>query len=156
LFAPDPRPIRADAQPRESPYDRRVREGQGRLTYHVEAFRVAPDGATRLFVRAYWVIGPRAQTGLTLWIRFDGTSFSVERSDAGVSRFAQYAEAKEMGLDFAAQPEYAGALLNVIPAADGWAYLIMGVRGYESAGVSVWKYSPFGPQDTGVRYGYGC
>jgi hypothetical protein len=47
-------------------------------------------------------------------------------------------------------------LLNVIPAADGWAYLIMGQRGYEGAGVSVWKYSPAGLQDTGIAYGYGC
>lgn len=156
LFAPDPRITVASAQRQESTYDRRLREGQGRLAYHVEAFRVAPDGDTRLFVRAYWAIGPRAQTGLTLWIRFDGASFSVERSDAGVSRFARYGEAKNMGLDIAARPEYAGTLLNVIPAGDGWSYLIMGERGYESAGVSVWKYSPVGPEDTGVQYAYGC
>jgi hypothetical protein len=156
LFAPDPRITRPGAPPTESIDDRRIREGRGRLAYHVEAFRAAPDGDPRLFVRAYWTVGARSQTGLTLWIRFDGTSFSVERSDASVSRFARYAEAKSMGLDIAARPEYAGTLLNVIPAADGWAYLITGGRGYESAGVSVWKYSPLGPQSTGVRYGYGC
>jgi len=47
-------------------------------------------------------------------------------------------------------------LLNVIPAADGWAYLIIGRRSYEGAGVSVWKYSPAGPRDTGIAYRYGC
>jgi hypothetical protein len=155
LFAPDPR-IPVASQPKESAYDRRVRQGQGRLAYHMEAFRAAPDGDARLFVRAYWVIGPRAQTGLTLWIRFDGKSFSVESSDAGVSRFARYIEAKGMGLDIAARPEYAGTLLNVIPARDGWAHVIMGRRGYESVEVSVWKYSPVGPQDTGLQYLYGC
>ena len=36
-----------------------------------------------------------------------------------------------------------------IPAADGWAYLIIGRRSYEGAGMSVWKYSPAGPLDTG-------
>jgi hypothetical protein len=29
-------------------------------------------------------------------------------------------------------------------------------RGYEGFGVSVQKYSPFGPQLTGIDYGYGC
>ena len=48
---------------------------------------------------------------------------------------------------------YAGILLNVIEGADGWSYLIIGQRWYESIGVSVWKYSPEGPQDTGIRYG---
>jgi hypothetical protein len=73
-----------------------------------------------------------------------------------VSHFARYAELKSVGSDIAARPEYAGMLLNVIPASDGWAYLIMGVRGYESTKVSVMKYSPNGPLDTGIGFAYGC
>ena len=47
-------------------------------------------------------------------------------------------------------------LLNVIAAYDGWAYIIMGQRGYEGAGVSVFKYSPTGPREVGIAYNYGC
>src|SRR5215471_6060530 len=42
-FAPDPIVHDASQQPHETEYDRRVRSGQGRLTYHLEAFKLAPD-----------------------------------------------------------------------------------------------------------------
>src|SRR6266567_2398936 len=156
LFPPVPYIQNPAAQPRETEYDRRVLAGQGRLIYHVEAFKLAPDLNPRLYVRAYWKVGARAQTGLTLWLRFDGRHFSVEQTDASVSRSARYLEFKDLGSQLAAQPEYAGMLLNVIPASDGWAYLIIGRRGYEGGGVSVLKYSPAGPRDTGIAYGFGC
>lgn len=147
----------ADAQPAETAFDRAIREGKARLAYHVEAFRLAPDGDARLYVRAHWAIGGSAERGLTLWIRYAaGRRFQVERSDAAVSRLAPYLAQKEVALDSAARPEFAGTLLNVIPAPDGWAYVVIGQRGYESFGVSVWKYSPAGPLDTGIAYGYGC
>jgi hypothetical protein len=73
-----------------------------------------------------------------------------------VSRLAPYLAEKDVGPDSAARPEFAGTLLNVISSADGWAYVVMGRRGYESFDVSVWKYSPAGPLDTGIAYGYGC
>ncbi len=156
LFAPVPYIQNAAAQPRETEYDRRLLAGQGRLIYHVEAFTLAPDQNPRLYVRAHWKVGARAQTGLTIWLRFDGRRFSVEQTEASGSRLARYLEFKDLGSQLAAQPEYAGMLLNVIPAADGWAYLIIGRRSYEGAGVSVWKNSPAGPRDTGIAYGYGC
>jgi hypothetical protein len=139
----------------ETPYDRDVRSGRGRLVYHVEAFRLAPDSYTRLYVRAYWKVGPRAQTGLTLWVRFDGEHFSVEQTDAALNVMVREREFKDW-LDIAAQPEFGGILLNVIPDEDGWAYVILGNRGYESISVSVWKYSALGLQDTGIGYPYGC
>jgi hypothetical protein len=140
----------------ETEYDRQVRTGQARLMYHMEAFKLAPDENPRLYIRAYWRIGARAQIGLTLWVRFDGHHFSVEQTDGAVSRSARYLEMKDVGSDLAAQPEYAGMLLNVIPSPDGWAYVILGRRGYENVSVSVWKYSAVGPQDTGIAYSFGC
>ena len=106
--------------------------------------------------RAYWKFGAKAQTGITLWLSFDGQHFFVEQSDASVSRLARYLELKHFGSDLAAKPTNPGMLLNVIPSADGWAYVIMGGYGYESTAVSVWKYSPVGPQDTGLAYIFGC
>jgi len=156
IFAPDPYIQNAGAQPRKTEYDRRLLAGQGRLMYHVEAFTLAPDQNPRLYVRAHWKVGATAQTGLTLWLRYNGQHFSVEQTGASVSRLARYLEFRDLGSQLAAQPEYPGMLLNVIPAPDGWAYLIIGRRFYEGAGVSVWKYSPAGPRDTGIAYGYGC
>jgi hypothetical protein len=37
-----------------------------------------------------------------------------------------------------------------------WAYVIMDGRGYESESVWVLKYSPTGPRDAGIAYGFGC
>ena len=156
VFAPGPYVQNNTAQPKETDYDRRVRSGQARLIYHLEAYNLTPDDDPRLYVRAYWKFGAKAQTGITLWLRFDGQHFFVEQSDASVSKLARYLELKELGSNLAANPDYAGMLLNVIPSADGWAYVIMGRRGYESTGVSVWKYSPLGPQDTGLAYIFGC
>ena len=153
-LAPDPEISNPTQQPKESPYHTRIRNGEGQLVYHVEAFRVAPDADPRLFVRAYWALHGVARTGLILWIRFDGSRFVVERTDAHVSRYA--------GLDTffgsapAARPDLGGMLLNVIPAEDGWAYILMGDAVYEAAGITVWKYSPFGPVSMGLEYVHGC
>jgi hypothetical protein len=156
LFAPDPRGALVKGPPAETSYQRRVREGQGRLMYHLEAFKLAPDTDVRLYVRAYWALDGAAQTGLTLWLRFDGSRFIVERSNAGVSRMAQFREMRIFGPNIAEQPGHAGMLLNVIPAPDGWAYIIMAQSGYESSAVTVYKYSPYGPVETGIVDSHGC
>jgi len=61
-----------------------------------------------------------------------------------------------MDTDVASRADYAGMLLNVIAADDGWAYIIMGQRGYEASGVTVFKYSPTGPRDAALAYAFGC
>lgn len=152
LFAPDP--LGHDRPAVETGYERRVREGEGRLAYHLEAWSVAPDEHARLYVRAHWALNGLARIGLTLWIRFDGRSFVVEQSSAAVSRMARYM--RRIFGNTAERPEFAGMLLNVIPQPDGWAYVIMGRSGYESSSVTVRKYSPNGPMDTGIVYAHGC
>ena len=87
-------------------------------------------------------------------MRFDGRHFEVEQTDAGITRFARI-ELVRTGT-IASRADYAGMLLNVIAADDGWAYIIMGRQGYESQGVWVYKYSPTGPRETGIAYGFGC
>ena len=156
VLAPDPA-VSGNHLPRQATEDeRRITRGEGRRSYHLEILQLSPDHQRRLYVRAYWSIGGHAPVGLTLWIQFDGRQFIVERTDASVSTFSNYAEGKSMGPDIAARPEYAGTLLNVIPAADGWSYLIMGAQRYESFRVSVYKYSALGPQATNMTYGHGC
>jgi hypothetical protein len=153
-FAPDPYNHDPSLQSRETEYDRRVRQGQGKLIYHLEAFKLAPDEDPRLYVRAYWTADSKAETGLTLWMRFDGHHFQVEQADAGITRFARI-ELVRTGTT-ASRADYAGMLLNVIAADDGWAYIIMGQQGYEGQGVWVYKYSPTGPREAGIEYRFGC
>jgi hypothetical protein len=153
LFVPRPNPR---IQINRTAYDKRRDAADARLVTHVEAFRLAPDDEPRLYVRAFWASRGVAQTGLTLWIRDDGKRFHVERSNAAVSRLAHFGELQTFGSNVAEIPAYAGMLLNVIPSSDGWAYIIMGYRGYESMSVTVWKYSPDGPRDTGIAYSHGC
>jgi hypothetical protein len=145
-------------QARPSTYDERVLAGKAKLVYHLEAFKLAADADTRLFVRAYWVVGPQAQTGLTLWIRIQGGGFVVERTDASLTRFARLdIIERDRGLDAAADTAgFAGFLLNVIQASDGFAYVIMKHRGYESLGIRVLKYSADGPLETGIGYAEGA
>jgi len=150
----DARSKAGDAPTAESDYNKQVRAGKGRLVYHVEAFKAAPDRVTRLFIRAHWVVGQHAQTGILLWIRFEGGRFVVEHTDASISAASLYGDS-ELGPDIAAWPT-SGALLNVIPSHDGWSYVIMGSQRYESFGVSLSKYTPDGPQDVGVGYGCGA
>ena len=97
-----------------------------------------------------------AQTELTLWTRFGGHHFEVEQTDAAILWFARYLEQKDMATNVASRADYAGMLLNVIAADDGWAYIIMGQQGYDSQGVRVFKYSPTGPRDPGIAYSHGC
>lgn len=152
LFAP---PLVGRQTP-DSDYHQRIRRGQGRLVYHIEPYRLAPDDDVRLYVRAHWALDKRALFGMTFWIRYDGHAFIIEQTDAGVARFALYAEAKDMGPAIAADPDSAGTLLNVAPSPDGWASIIVGRRYYEGFAVSVLKYSPDGPLPAGIRYAAGC
>ena len=69
---------------------------------------------------------------------------------------ARFGELRTFGSNVAEIPAYAGMLLNVVPASDGCAYLVMGYRGYESMAVTVWKYSRDGPRDIGLAYSHGC
>jgi hypothetical protein len=96
-FAFDPNIHDPSQQPQETEYDRRVRLEQGKLIYHLEAFKLTPDEDPRLYVRAYWTADSKAQTGLTLWTRFEGHHFQVEQTYAEILQFARDLEKKESG-----------------------------------------------------------
>jgi hypothetical protein len=150
FYAPDPRGLPTTSEP---PLLRLLQQVGARPSYHIEGFKLAPDDDVRLYVRAYWTPSP-PPVGITLWLRFDGKSFIVEGTDARVSRFALMRETKDF--DLGGSPEYGGVILNVVPARDGWALILQGATGYEGKGVSLLKYSPVGPRNTGVGFGYGC
>jgi hypothetical protein len=49
--------------------DKRLAAGEGNLDYDVRAFRLTPDGAPRLFVRARWKLDGTAAFLMTTWFR---------------------------------------------------------------------------------------
>ena len=136
-----------------TPADREVQAGRSQLVTHVEAYRLAPDRDPRFYVRAHWTVAGASHVGMTLWIRFDGHRFTVERTDATVTLRSHYGSE---GIGDLTAPRAGGSLLNVIPSGDGWAYLIEDSFGYEAAEIAVWKYGPDGPMETGIAWGTGC
>jgi len=51
--------------------DKKLAAGEGQLDYDVRAFRLTPDGAPRLFVRARWKLDAAAAFLMTAWFRPD-------------------------------------------------------------------------------------
>jgi hypothetical protein len=49
--------------------DKRLAAGEGQLDYDQRAFRLTPDGAPRLFVRARWKLDGAAAFLMTAWFR---------------------------------------------------------------------------------------
>jgi hypothetical protein len=71
------------AQPRLKEWihaDRGLMRGEGLLDYDVRAFRLTPDGAPRLFVRARWKLSNAPVFLMSAWFRAD--SFGAESMNA--------------------------------------------------------------------------
>ncbi len=130
-------------------FDRAVEEGLAKLTYDVQGFRLSPDQHTQFFVRAAWTAGNQS-LHMSFWLRSEGRGFIVEQTDAWVARQSRLGPAMFGNRDFSP------LILNVVPTADGWSYVIVGRRGYESISIFALKYSPAGPEHTGIAYSYGC
>jgi hypothetical protein len=87
---------------------------------------------------------------MSLWLRSDGREFVVEQTDAWWARQSRLAPAMFGNKDLSSR------ILNVVPAPDGWSYVIVGRRGYENTSIIALKYSPAGLEHTGIAYSYGC
>jgi hypothetical protein len=59
--------------------DKKLAAGEGQLDYDVRAFRLTPDGAPRLFVRARWKLDGAAAFLMTAWFRADVADALDER-----------------------------------------------------------------------------
>ncbi|HEY2906857.1 MAG TPA: hypothetical protein VGJ29_13230 [Vicinamibacterales bacterium] len=130
-------------------FDRAVEQGLAKLTYDVQAFRLSPDQRRQFLVRAAWTAGNQS-LHMSFWLRSDGREFIVEQTDAWWARQSRLNPGMFGGRDFSP------LILNVVPAADGWSYVIVGRRWYESISISALKYSAAGLKHTGIAYSYGC
>ena len=87
---------------------------------------------------------------MSFWLRSEGREFTVEQSDAWGARQSR------LNPDMFGNRDFSPLILNVVPAADGWSYVIVGQRGYESVSIVGLRYSPAGLVHTGIAYGDGC
>src|SRR5579863_7251157 len=75
VHSPDPNPdpwLAGNVRTRRREWlhrDKKLAAGEGQLDYDVRAFRLTPDGAPRLFVRARWKLDGAAAFLTTAWFR---------------------------------------------------------------------------------------
>jgi hypothetical protein len=130
--------------------------GTARITYDFQAFNLAPDGFPRLFVRTRLHFPRRSMPGLSLWMRMEGDQFVVERSDSWLVRLAA-TEKDPIAIEMRRpDKETAGVVFNAIAGPDGWGWLVMGQRGWESISTIAYRYSPDGPVPLPLALHLGC
>jgi hypothetical protein len=120
----------------------------------VQAFRLSPDGQPRLFVRSRIVESRSSQPGLVLWLKQDRNAFVVESTDDWLAKFIAERSSESRGAS--REPADYRVVLNVVPARDGWAYVVFGQRGYESILITVYRYSERGFVAAGLAFSHGC
>ncbi len=126
-----------------------LRTGAARLTHDAQPYRLTPDGAPLIFVRAIWREGERQVFAAAVWLRAD-TGEVVWKNP----RPAAWIGAREFRRGLVT--EHLGFILNVVDSNnDGWGEVVFGQLGYESVGVSLLDArSGFSAAATG--YTYGC
>lgn len=133
-------------------HDEALARGEGKLNYEVQAFRLAPAGGPRLYVRAQWTIEGESVFLMTAWMRTE-PEFVLEAVDPNHSRRLRWAEADELGNDLASLPK----VMNVVDRThDGWGDLLIYMPGLESYEVRLFHYSATGPVASEINISGGC
>ena len=89
---------------------------------------------------------------MVAWTRLASSGFAIESADAWQAKWVAARWPETISHD----PAEMFFVLNVIPATDGWAYVIFGNRGYEDVGIRIYRYSPEGFIEIGTPYAAGC
>lgn len=130
---------------------KRLAAGEGRLLFDAQAFRVTPDGAPRLFVRASWTLDHQQVYMMGAWIQ-TAPEFSIEASDIHAARYAWYTNMFD-SLDLF----WNGRVLNISDVdRDGTAEILMLFEGYESVGIQLLAYPPTKDAKVLAAFGAGC
>jgi len=124
-----------DARPRLKEWlhaDRALQGGEGALEYDARAFRLTPDGAARLFVRARWTLAGATAFLMTAWFRVDAGGASVLLwTDAS---WAEALREGEVPVSIGDRLEFQSVLNEFDADQDGWAELL--VHSYDARPVS--------------------
>jgi hypothetical protein len=117
-----------------------MQQGNGRLTYDVQAFRLGGnDRPVYFFVRAQWHVGNKQGFAATVWAR-GGGELQILDSDvraASMMRAPLYRDG--------VAPSHFGLILNVLDSnRNGWGELLFSQSGYESGSITLLEYTPAG------------
>ena len=130
---------------------KRLANGEGRLRYDIQAFRLTPDGAPRLFVRASWTLDHRQVYMMGAWMR-TSPNLSIDGSDVHAARYAWSPNMFE-SLDLF----WNGRVLNVTDIdRDGTAEVLMLFEGYEGVSIQLKEYPPVIGAKVLATFGAGC
>jgi hypothetical protein len=120
--------------------DRQLQDGQGQLNYDTRAFRLTPDGAPRLFVRARWRIADTTVFLMSAWFRADPAPVLLS-ADSGWSKQLRQGKLEYSFLDHGDFQ----SILNVFDADhDGWAELLIYRQSVASSAITLYRYNDFG------------
>jgi hypothetical protein len=102
-------------------------------------------------VRARWTLDKRVVFLMSAWIRPDKDMLLVSvDSQGGLLRTAEF-QRSSLGAD------YQGLILNVFDYdGDGWGEILMEQSGYESASLTLYKYTDSGLVPVGIELSWGC
>jgi hypothetical protein len=124
-------------------------KGAATVTYDAQPYRLTPDGAPRIFVRAIWRVGEQQAFAAAAWIRADTGEIVWKNlrpaSWITMESFREGVSQSQLGL-----------VLNVVDRdGDGWAEIVFAQEAYESASIELLETrTAFGR--TGIHYFYGC
>jgi hypothetical protein len=112
--------------------DHGLNRGEGVLDYDIQAFRLTPDGAPRLFVRARWKLADAPVFLMTAWFEKDSTKDAPAKAEA-LKAVPAETSAKTSVLKTASfRPEAPGEARPVLLSADSsWSTIL---REGEAAG----------------------
>src|SRR5262245_2779182 len=105
--------------------EERLRRGDARLKYDVQAFILSPDAVPLYFARVEWMVGERQAFAMSLWIKSGDTPTIVETNlrAAGWLRMFEF--------QGRIAREHLGIVLNVLDVdGDGWGEVLLLGEGY--------------------------
>lgn len=133
--------------------DERLAQGEGELFYDLQILRLTPDGKTRFFVRAQWMLDNGIAFLMSAWIRPE--DMHVESAGSHPSVVLRMRKFEDPLLPFSLK--HLGMVLNVFDRdRDGWGEVLVGRRYYEGGAIELLEYAPSGPQKTRIRHSGGC
>jgi hypothetical protein len=127
--------------------DQKLRNGESKLDYDMQAFRMTPDGRLRLFIRARWMVDQQPGFLMSVWVRLD-PQLLVESVNATQSEVIRTLTGYAPGLDSL------GTIVNVFDQyADNRATFLIFTPEYEGFEIQLFRYSDAGPVATKADFG---